>query len=229
MKGDKGGISRGEKLFQKISQGDKFKKGVEEIRRQNIISDFGFSYKEYIRDWYGGTTLIPIHRERFNKFKEQIDRLLRQSALPLNSWWRHRVITFIISGDKMSFLPKLHDFQQPFVELINHHVSRDGSYNDIRIYERATQDDVRDFVSKNWKQIRPSYRVGTLKKVRKENPKDIEINREAVELMRMSKKELGTRNIKEITISKHLSKKYGKGVSSDAVKARTYRTKNKKG
>lgn len=229
MKGDQGGISRGEKLFLRVSQGDKFKKEVAEIRKEYLISDFGFSYKEYIGDWYSGTHLIPVHRERFEKFKNRIDILLRHHAFPLNSWWRYRVISFVIAGDKMDFLSKLHDFQQPFVELVNHHVGRDGSYNDIRIYEGSDIRDVRDFIQNNWKRVKPSYREGTSQKIRGQKKEDIEINADAVafiEIPAQSFKKKG--RIKEAIIAEELHKTHGKRVSVDAVKARAYRTKNKK-
>lgn len=225
MKGD---TSRGEKLFRNISQGDKFKKEVEKIRADYKISDGGFAYKEYLYDWYG-ITMLPASKKRFDSFKEQIDVLLRRNALPLNSWWRRRVFTHALSGDKIDFLPPLHDFQQPFVELVDHHVSRDGSYNVLRIYERATNDDVREFISKHWKTTKPSYRVGTLQKIRKQKDEDIAINDEAAFLMSKSKKELGiTGPFKEIAISKHLSKKHGKTLTPEATKARAYRTKRKR-
>lgn len=230
MKGDKGDTSRGETLFrQAIAPGDKFKNEVEKIRHEYQISDGGFSYKEYIYDWYGVATL-PANKKRFESFKEQVDAFLRKNALPLNSWWRRRFITHILSGDKIDFLPPLHSFQQPFVELTEHHVSRDGSCDDIRVYERATQDDVKDFISKFWRYTKPSYREGTAQKIRKQKEKDIEINSEASVLMSMSKKEFGfTGTFKEIPISKHLSKKHGKTLSPEATKARAYRTKRKKG
>ncbi len=148
MKGDKGGISRAETLFRDITLTDNFIRQVEKLRQEYQISDGGFSYKEYIYDWYGITEL-PTSKKRYKAFKAEIDALLRKHALPLNAWWRRRIMTYLLSGDKIDFLPSLHDFQQPFVERVDHHVSRDGSYNDIRIYERATQDDVREFISKH--------------------------------------------------------------------------------
>ena len=230
MNGDKGDLSRGEKLFISISQGEKFKKDIQEIRTGFEISPGAFVHRKDITNWYSQYHPMFGPQDKWNLFIEKIETTLKRNALPVNSWWRNRLITFILSGDKINFLPKLHYFQKPFVELINHHVGRDGSYNDIRIYERATKEDVLELIDKKWNQIKPSYREGTKKKIRKQDTKDMEINAEAVHLMSMSKKDLGIQGtIKEIEIGKRLSQKYGKKITSDAVKARAHRTRNQKG
>ncbi len=225
-----GDTSRGEKLFLSVSQGDNFKKYIQEIRTEFKVLDGGFLSSKDVSTWYADNHSALDTDMRWNQFIEKVDSLLRRCALPLNIWWRNRIITFIVSNDKVVFLPKLHPWQKPFVELSTHHVSRDGSYNDIRIYERATQEDVRELVERTWKYIKPSHRSGTKLKIRKQDSKDLAINEEAVRMMKMSKKDLGiTGTVKEITIGRRLSEKYGKKISSDAVKARAHRTRNKKG
>jgi len=228
MKGDQ---DRGEDLFRSISQGKKFKKDIIEIREKFLISTGGFSDMSYIYDWDSRQSFKFFTNPEESDFRKKINWLLSRHGMPLNHWWRNRIITHVVSGDKIDYLPKPHDFQRPFVELVNRHVDLDGSYNDIRIYGKVTQDDIRDFAGKAWKHVRPSYQVGTTKKIRRQNPKDIEINKEAVFFMDMSKQKLGIKKgtTKEIEIGKFLSKKHKKRITPDAVKSRANRTKNKKG
>ncbi|MCX6735798.1 MAG: hypothetical protein NTZ13_01820 [Candidatus Parcubacteria bacterium] len=228
MKGDTNKLSRGEKLFQRISQGEKFTHLVENIRKNYKISTEGFSFQEDITDWYAQHS-SGVGSGDYEEFKDEINKLLMKNALPVNQWWWTRATTHILSGDKVSFLPPLHSFQHPFVEMMDKHVGRDGSYTDIRLYEGAVQRDMDDFMSENWGRMKPSYRVGTIQKIRKESPVDIEINKEADFLLRHSKSDLGIKNTtKEIAVSGHLTKKYGKKITSDSVKMRVQRLRRKK-
>ena len=63
MKGDK---NRGEKLFSKIVLGDKFQKGIQEIRAKSKIPEKGFSNIEELSKWYymqsGGCRYRPYRQ-----------------------------------------------------------------------------------------------------------------------------------------------------------------------
>lgn len=223
MKGDKGDISRGEKLFRKISQGDKFKKEIVKIRNSFGISTKDFSHSPYeplVGTW-----------EKSDLFKKEIDAILKRSALPINTWWQRRLVTFVLSDDKQDFLSPLYDFETPFIEIVTHHVGRDGSYNDVRLYEGVAQSDVKEFMARNWKYMLPSYREGTAQKIRGQKSEDIKIMMEAERLMRKSRIELGIPKdlgtTKEIEIAKILYKRYGKKITDDALKARLHRTKKR--
>ena len=223
MKGDQGGISRGEKLFQRVSQGDKFKNEIEKIRE---------GFEKEIREFlYSPFKPLLGTQERSDKFRKEVDGILKRSAFPLNAWWRRRLITYILTNDKEDFLPLLQDFETPFIEFVNHHVERDGSYNDLRFYEGVAQSDVKEFMSKNWKYMEPSYREGTTQKIRGQSKKDIEILDEANRLMKLSRRELGIKKgmttTKELAVTGKLYEKYEKRITDDALKARRQRARKK--
>ena len=222
MAGDKGDISRGEKLFQKVSQGDKFKKIIEENMRefQKEIRSFSYSlYKPLM-----GTP------EKSIEFNKRIDLILEKNALPINAWWQRRLKTFILFKDKKDLLPVLWSFQTAFIDIVNHYVQPDGSYNDIRLYEGVSQMDVRDFMMENWKLMKPSYRVGTTQKIRKQSTREIRMLKDAGRLMKNSKEKLGIpkKVPKDIYVSTKMNKKYGGRVSNENLLAKLYRTKKKK-
>lgn len=223
MKGDQGGISRGEKLFQRVSQGDKFKKEITKITEEFEKEIGKFSYSPF-------KPLLGT-QERSDKFRKEADGILKRSGLPINAWWRRRLITFILTDDKKGFLPPLQDFETPFIELVNHHVERDGSYNDIRFYEGVAQSDVKEFMARNWKYMEPSYREGTAQKIRGQSKKDIEILDEANRLMKLSRQELGIKKgmvtTKELAVTGKLYEKFEKRITDDALKARRQRARKK--
>lgn len=223
MKGDQGDISRGEKLFQRVSQGDKFKKEIGKITKEfeKEIGEFSYSPFKPLLDT----------QEQSDKFRKEVDGILRRSGFPINTWWRRRLITFTLTGDKKDFLPPLQDFETPFIELVNHHVERDGSYNDLRFYEGIAQSDVKEFVARNWKYMEPSYRKGTTQKIRGQSKKDIEILDEANRLMKLSRQELGIKKgmttTKEIVVTGKLYEKFKRKITDDALKARRQRARKK--
>ena len=220
-----GDISRGEKAFKQVSQGVKFKEKVAQIRETFGIDLNKFSYSKYgplLRD-----------QEKTERFLEEVDKLLRSNELPLNSWWRIKLREFILSKgvvDTSYDAEVIRGLKMPFVELINDSVTRDGSFKDIRIYEGVSQKDIKDFISKNWKYVEPSYREDTSKKFKSQKEQDININEDIIELMKLSIEELGGigKTTKAIQIAKLLSKKYGIRLTDDSVKMRYSRTVKKK-
>lgn len=77
MKGDK---NRGEKLFEKLKQGDSFISGVQEIRLKSKIPADGFIGMKQMSNWYKNLS-------HARKMESMVQDFLQKQGLPNNFWW----------------------------------------------------------------------------------------------------------------------------------------------
>ncbi len=230
-KGDK---NRGEVLLKKLLPSTKFQQGVKNIRRTFDIPLTGYIDKQGIGNWY--SERHDITREEtpaMADFKDGIRQFLTDQALPAGTWWEHKIIEYVLSNGILEFL-WLPPGVEPFVEVINRPTpTKQGSYIDLRVYEGATQRDVKDFIAHHWRTTKPSYRKGTHKQIRKE--RDFFVNEKAIAIYDLPKEErqkaAGTNDLmkttKEVEVGRILK---GMGIrkTGDAAKATKYRRKNAK-
>ena len=230
-KGDK---NRGDILLQKLIRGSDFQYGVKKIRIAFDIPINGYTEMLGIGCWY--SKRMDITKEEtsaMRAFMREIEEFLIAQALPAGTWWQHKIIEYILSDGKMAFL-FMPPGVEPFVEMISKpNPTRKGSFTDLRIYEGATQRDIKDFLAHHGRLIKPSYRIGTHKQIRKE--KDFSDNDRAVGIYDLPKKErrrrAGTNNAmfstKEVEVGRILrGMKINK--TGDAVKAVKYRRRKNK-
>lgn len=229
-KGDK---NRGEKLLQKLIPGTKFQDGIQFIRKENNIPPKGFSDKPSVGKWY--TERQSIFEEEtaaLADFKAEIRDFLIDQALPINAWWECKITEYVLADGNLELIPLLPGIA-PFVEMNKPNPTKRGSYTDLRIYEGATQRDVREFLSLHWHRVKPSYRVGTHKNIRKEkNPKANDHAVAIYDLPKSKRRKMASTNelmatTKEIEVSRIL-KKTGSSKSGDGARAIKYRRKNAK-
>jgi len=221
-------LNRGEALLRKIVHSNDFQREIRTIRRKYSIHMEGFDKKKDVLNWYSKVFIpkkIGASEGRRNSFLKSVDSFLSDQNLPIMDWWCKKAIEQILANGKIDFLPPLYN-TDPFVKLINTKVSKHGSYVDIRVYERATQQDVRDFVSKHWKFSKPSYRIGTLKQIRKERSADAndrilelkEYPKETLEDMAKDENLEDASGVpREILISRIIQKELGITIDSNSI------------
>jgi hypothetical protein len=204
---------RGAILLQKIATGTNFQRGIKAIRFEFSIAprDTGFLSKKDILAWYD--TVYSGKKKRV-AFERAIRDLLKEQKLPLGSWWMHHTIEYALSNGRIHFLHPT-AFADAFVELKGAHVSREGSYIEIKIYEGATQHDIKNFIHRYWSRIKPSHHIGTHEQIRQTADQ-------------IQKAECDILITKGRTDSTILKKRLGTSKTSSAKKAMLRRRKNAK-
>lgn len=211
MKGDK---NRGEKLFSKIVLGDKFQKGIQEIRTKSKIPEKGFSNIEEISKWYSKCKSSVEEMEKFTV------RFLDKQDLPNNFWWWHKVIEYLLSNGDIKIYPDKLAGQEPFVEVSYENRARKKAVN-FQLYSGATAQEIIKLFKEN-------TIIGENKKIRaREKSK---VARRIMELWPKTKKELGGKynEPKEILISRILKKEGAGHYEAENIKQIYYRTRKSK-
>jgi len=212
MKGEKGDKKRGDKLLDKLAYSIEFRKEVDRIRNELGVPSSGFSNMRKIYDWYS--------KHQSENIIKRTSQFLKQQALPQNEWWQQKVIEFIFTNGRFSFLPRTYPVGS-FIEISN----RELTSVDLRIFQGASQREIIEFIKKNWNIIKPPYRIGTGKIIQPE--RDQKVGQRIAEIFEKPRKEIGSKRIaKEILIKHRIEKEFGKSPDFEAIKMRAYRKRH---
>jgi len=194
MKGDN---IRGEKLFQKMILGDKFRNSLKILRTKIKVNEQGFSDEKSISEWYSK------HGPSARKMDKLITIFIQEQDVPDNWWWRHKITEYILSNGVIKIFPFSWKGKSPFIEINYEYRARFGRV-DLQLYRGVTQQEVSNFYRINKLLIEPPLREGSTKKIR--GKEIIKVSNRINELWNKTKKELGGKynESKEILISRKL-------------------------
>ncbi len=159
----------GEKTFNKIFLGDKFQKAVAEIRKSELnMRENCFTDDKDLEKWY-----LQNKSSIDKKMSEFLPSFLENQLLPNNDWWRKKIMDYILfNGAKLLFSP-LSPTQLPFIEMIDKKSFR-KAHTDLCIYPGITQNDITEFVVKNWQFIEPKYTTGPAEKIGRKEKENLQ-------------------------------------------------------
>jgi hypothetical protein len=215
MKGDK---NRGEKLFEKLKQGDSFISGVQEIRLKSKIPADGFIGMKQMSNWYKN----PSHA---GKMESMVQDFLQKQGLPNNFWWWQKVIEYILSDGEIELIPNKLAGHEPFIEVNYEPRSRTGGTG-ILLYPGANKEELDKFYKNNKELIEPVVREGSTRKMRsRENTRVIQRIRE---LYTWPKKDLGAKynEPRELLVARKLKEEGLGNYKPESVKRIYYKTKS---
>jgi len=222
--------NRGEKLFEKLVYSNFFVENLKALRDKSGIEENGYDSMKKIYNWYSlKYNASEAIRNDFNAF---VFLFLEKQKLPNNEWWQQKIVEHILSSGKFMFLPRTHP-TAPFVALVGGNKAGQEPYTDLRIYERAVQKDIIDFIKdpRTWRFVNPGKRKGLGKIIQPE--RDPQTTKEIMKLWEKSKKELADElkmyDIpKESLLSIKMHNEKKGEIAGDNIKMRVWRKKKPK-
>lgn len=204
---------RGDKLLEIISLTDEFLELIFKLRQDLNIPENGYTDIKGINSFYNSNNSWRI--------KELAELTLQKLKFPKTDWFIKKIIGSILNNNNFEFLPKNNIPHSPFIEIINSSQGINGSYRDIRVYDGISGPELKNFINKNWRLVKPPKRKGSIKHIKiSDSPRKVKLINE---YMRKDLKELRTlfpttlKLRREELVKQILSDKHGMKVSTDTI------------